>query len=62
MAIRTKMGEKTTTEESRLALGRGLDRRRNILWMAEKAAREVRDQAHSGKEPEVEITAETVLA
>jgi len=61
LAIRTKMGEKTTTEESRLALGL-VSIEEGHPADAEKAAREVRDQAHSGKEPEVEITAETVLA
>jgi len=61
LAIRTKMGEKTTTEDSRLALGivsieegRAAD--------ATAPAREIRDQAHAGKEPQVEITAETILA
>jgi tetratricopeptide (TPR) repeat protein/tRNA A-37 threonylcarbamoyl transferase component Bud32/TolB-like protein len=61
LAIRTKMGEKTTTEDSRLVL--------DILFIeqghaaeAEGSAREVRDQARAGKEPQVEITAETVLA
>jgi tetratricopeptide (TPR) repeat protein/tRNA A-37 threonylcarbamoyl transferase component Bud32/TolB-like protein len=61
LAIRTKMGEKTTVEESRLALsnlaieqGRGSE--------AEQSAREVRDQSHSGKEPDLEIMAEMLLA
>jgi tetratricopeptide (TPR) repeat protein len=61
LAIRTKMGEKTTTEDSRLALGI-LSIEQGHAAEAERPAREVRDQAHAGKEPQVEITAEVVLA
>jgi len=61
LAIRTKMGEKTTTEDSRLALGI-LSIEQGHAADAEKSVREVRDQAHVGKEPPVEISAETVLA
>jgi eukaryotic-like serine/threonine-protein kinase len=61
LAIRTKMGEKTTTEDSRLALG-VVSIEEGRAADAEAPAREIRDQAHAGKEPQVEITAETVLA
>jgi tetratricopeptide (TPR) repeat protein len=61
LAIRTKMGEKTTAEDSRLALGI-LSIEEGHATDAEGPAREVRDQAHMGKELQVEITAETVLA
>ena len=61
LKIRTQMGEKTTTEESRLALA--------ILSVeaghpdeAKQTAREIRDQAHAEKEPQIEIEAEVVLA
>jgi tetratricopeptide (TPR) repeat protein/predicted Ser/Thr protein kinase len=61
LAIRTKMGEKTTTEDSRLALGI-LSIEQGHAAEAEKPSREVRDQAHVGKEPQEEIAAETSLA
>jgi serine/threonine protein kinase/tetratricopeptide (TPR) repeat protein len=61
LAIRTKMGEKTTIEDSRLALGI-VSIEEGHAADAETPAREIRDQAHVGKEPQVEITAETVLA
>jgi serine/threonine protein kinase/tetratricopeptide (TPR) repeat protein len=61
LAMRTKMGEKTTTEDSRLALGI-VSIEEGHPADAETPAREIRDQANAGKEPLVEITAETVLA
>jgi tetratricopeptide (TPR) repeat protein/TolB-like protein len=61
LAIRTRMGEKTTAEDSRLALGI-LSIEQGHVADAEGPAREIRDQAHAGKEPQVEITAEIVLA
>jgi eukaryotic-like serine/threonine-protein kinase len=61
LAIRTKLGEKTTVEESRIALG-NLSVEEGHPSDAEKAAREVRELAQAAKEPEVVIAAEVLLA
>jgi serine/threonine protein kinase/Tfp pilus assembly protein PilF len=61
LAIRTKVNEKTTTEDSRLALAI-LSIEEGDANQAEKSAREIRDQVRAGKDPQVEVTAETVLA
>ena len=61
LAIRTKLGEKTTTEETHLALA-SLTIEQGHAAEVEQAIREVRDAAHKGKEPEMEISAEIFLA
>jgi eukaryotic-like serine/threonine-protein kinase len=60
LAMRTKMGEKTTAEESRIALG-NVSLEEGHPADAAIAAREVRDQAQAGREPEVAIGAAVLL-